>query len=308
MSRSNAIETSLFESGFYLPISISKAQSLSATFDRLLARNQTRSSQSTYGMHNRKRSGLGEAFWQYRPYENGEDASKIDWRRSARGDQLYVKEKELESLRDYYIWIDCASSMKFSSTLSQEDKLTCAITFGLAIVDLILRSGDRVGLLGSSAPSASRATLQLIANQIGNVILSNFNKAIPLLPQPSSRSKIIIISDFLNNSDDLNYTLSYYADFGISGLVIMINDPSEVDFPFSGETQFFDSQDGQEYYAGDAQNIAKEYHQVFEKFKLKIQGTAVDNAFQFFHHITSHSTEVVGNDIVGPLQICLADF
>lgn len=76
---------------------------------------------------------------------------------------------------------------------------------------------------------------------------------------------------------------------------------------FLGNT-IFDSQDGQEYYAGDAQNIAKEYHQVFEKFKLKIQGIAVDNAFQFFHHITSHSTDVVGNDIAGPLQICLADF
>ena len=307
MSFSTNIETYSFQSDFYLPLSIVKAQDLSASFERLLARHQTVSSLSTYGLHNRKRSGLGERFWQYRAYETGEDASKIDWRRSARGDQLYVKEKELESLRDYNIWIDCASSMKFLSTLGQEDKLTRAIIIGLAIADLILRSGDRVGLLGSSAPSSSHVALKKIAHQLEEHIVSNFNSSIPLLARPSKRSKIIIISDFLNNSANLKDTLNYYSNFEISGLIIMINDPCEVAFPFSGETQFFNTENNQHYYAGEAQHIAKQYHQVFEKHKLHTQKIAIENRFQYYHHITNQSVDEASSDIVELLSLCLAD-
>jgi len=307
MSFSTNIETYSFQSDFYLPLSIVKAQDLSASFERLLARHQTVSSLSAYGLHNRKRSGLGERFWQYRAYETGEDASKIDWRRSARGDQLYVKEKELESLRDYNIWIDCASSMKFLSTLGQEDKLTRAIIIGLAIADLILRSGDRVGLLGSSAPSSSHVALKKIAHQLEEHIVSNFNSSIPLLARPSKRSKIIIISDFLNNSANLKDTLNYYSNFEISGLIIMINDPCEVAFPFSGETQFFNTENNQHYYAGEAQHIAKQYHRVFEKHKLHTQKIAIENRFQYYHHITNQSVDEASSDIVELLSLCLAD-
>jgi uncharacterized protein (DUF58 family) len=307
MSFSTNIETYSFQSDFYLPLSIVKAQDLSASFERLLARHQTVSSLSAYGLHNRKRSGLGERFWQYRAYETGEDASKIDWRRSARGDQLYVKEKELESLRDYNIWIDCASSMKFLSTLGQEDKLTRAIIIGLAIADLILRSGDRVGLLGSSAPPSSHVALKKIAHQLEEHIVSNFNSSIPLLARPSKRSKIIIISDFLNNSANLKDTLNYYSNFEISGLIIMINDPCEVAFPFSGETQFFNTENNQHYYAGEAQHIAKQYHRVFEKHKLHTQKIAIENRFQYYHHITNQSLDEASSDIVELLSLCLAD-
>ena len=307
MSFSTNIETYSFQSDFYLPLSIVKAQDLSASFERLLARHQTVSSLSAYGLHNRKRSGLGERFWQYRAYETGEDASKIDWRRSARGDQLYVKEKELESLRDYNIWIDCASSMKFLSTLGQEDKLTRAIIIGLAIADLILRSGDRVGLLGSSAPSSSHVALKKIAHQLEEHIVSNFNSSIPLLARPSKRSKIIIISDFLNNSANLKDALNYYSNFEISGLIIMINDPCEVAFPFSGETQFFNTENNQHYYAGEAQHIAKQYHRVFEKHKLHTQKIAIENRFQYYHHITNQSVDEASSDIVELLSLCLAD-
>ncbi len=307
MSRSAILETFTIQSEFYLPLSIAKALDLSASLERLLAKNQTVSSLSSYGLHNRKRAGLGERFWQYRAYEIGEDANKIDWRRSARGDQLYVKEKEFESLRDYYIWIDCAASMKFVSTLGQDDKLTRSINFGVAIADLLLRSGDRVGLLGSSAPSSSRATLDKIIHQLEENISNNFTSAVPLLNKPSKRSKIIIISDFLNNSANLKDTLKYYADFEISGLVVMINDPCEVEFPFSGETQFFSIENNQEYYAGDAKLVAEQYHKVFEKHKLQIKETAIENRFQYYHHVTNQSVDAAGHDIVESLSFCLAD-
>ncbi len=35
------------------------------------------------GWHGRRRRGIGENFWQFRPYSPGEDMARIDWRRSA---------------------------------------------------------------------------------------------------------------------------------------------------------------------------------------------------------------------------------
>ncbi|MGN6538663.1 MAG: DUF58 domain-containing protein, partial [Mesorhizobium sp.] len=34
------------------------------------------------GWHGRRKQGIGENFWQFRPYVEG-DSSRIDWRRSA---------------------------------------------------------------------------------------------------------------------------------------------------------------------------------------------------------------------------------
>jgi len=36
------------------------------------------------GWHGRRKRGVGENFWQFRPYSPGESMSRIDWRRSAR--------------------------------------------------------------------------------------------------------------------------------------------------------------------------------------------------------------------------------
>src|SRR5437588_819794 len=47
-----------------------------------------------HGVHGRRRAGVGETFWQFRPFVQGESASRIDWRRSARDDRTYVRERE----------------------------------------------------------------------------------------------------------------------------------------------------------------------------------------------------------------------
>jgi uncharacterized protein (DUF58 family) len=44
------------------------------------------------GWHGRRKRGIGETFWQFRPYVEGESLSRIDWRRSARDDTLYVRD------------------------------------------------------------------------------------------------------------------------------------------------------------------------------------------------------------------------
>ena len=52
---------------------------------------------SAPGFHGRRRAGQGEAFWQYRDHRAEDGARLVDWRRSARGDRFFVREREREA-------------------------------------------------------------------------------------------------------------------------------------------------------------------------------------------------------------------
>ena len=64
------------------------------------------------------RPGVGENFWQFRPFTSGEAAARVDWRRSARDDHLYVREREWEAAQTVWLWIDRSPSMAFVSDLA----------------------------------------------------------------------------------------------------------------------------------------------------------------------------------------------
>ena len=119
-----------------------------------------------HGVHGRRRAGIGEAFWQFRPFAPGESASRIDWRRSARDDRTYIREREWEAAQTVWLWIDRSPSMAFVSRLAQQSKLDRALVLGLAAADLLVRGGERVGLLGLTRPIASRTVVDRLAEAL----------------------------------------------------------------------------------------------------------------------------------------------
>ena len=100
-----------------------------------------------HGIHGRRRAGVGENFWQFRAFMNGEPAQRIDWRRSARDDgRHFVREREWEAAHTVWLWIDRSRSMDFESSLARAPKIDRAIVLGLALADCLVRGGERVGL------------------------------------------------------------------------------------------------------------------------------------------------------------------
>src|ERR1700744_4355305 len=92
-----------------------------------------------HGVHGRRRAGIGETFWQFRPFVTGEPAANVDWRRSARDDRLYVREREWEAAHTVWVWIDRSASMSFISKLAMQSKVDRALVIGLAASDLLVR-------------------------------------------------------------------------------------------------------------------------------------------------------------------------
>src|SRR5712675_3730540 len=99
------------------------ARLLAETLPRLILEARRVAATVIHGLHGRRRAGTGENFWQYRRFMSGEPAARVDWRRSARDDHLYVREQEWEAAHTVWLWPDRSSSMNFKSTLAQGTKL-----------------------------------------------------------------------------------------------------------------------------------------------------------------------------------------
>jgi uncharacterized protein (DUF58 family) len=239
------------------------AQALAAAMPRLVTDARRAAASVVAGVHGRRRSGPGETFWQFRPFSSGEPAARVDWRRSARDDRLYVREREWEAAQTVWIHMDRSPSMAFQSSLGEVSKLERALVMGLATGDMLVRGGERVGLLGAMAPVATRRIIERMAEAL---VVSPPGPALPVGPAYANamvrgHSAVVLISDFIVPVAELEAALRLLGERGARGALVMIVDPAEELFPFSGQTEFEDPEDGFRLRVGDAGEFAAGYHE-----------------------------------------------
>ena len=143
-----------------------KAARLPPRMPRLILEARRVAATVIHGLHGRRRAGSGENFWQYRRFVSGEPASRVDWRRSARDDHLYVREQEWEAAHTVWIWPDRSPSMAFASPLVRDSKLYRALVVALALAEVLVEGGERVGIPGLMRPTGSRNVIERMAQAI----------------------------------------------------------------------------------------------------------------------------------------------
>src|SRR5204862_6921174 len=136
---------------------------LAATLPRLSRGGGRIAATVIHGLHGRKRAGPGENFRQYRRFRSGEPARRVDWRRSARDEHLYVREQEWEAAHTVWLWPDRSPSMAFASRKARDSKLERGLIVTFALAELLVAGGERVGIPGLMNPTSSRNVLDKIA-------------------------------------------------------------------------------------------------------------------------------------------------
>ncbi|MCT4559026.1 MAG: DUF58 domain-containing protein [Pelagimonas sp.] len=214
-----------------------KAQTEASRFPALLARAEQLAGTVLLGEHGRRRSGMGDDFWQYRPLRAGDSLHDIDWRRSARSDEHFVREHELQIAQSVLLWVDPGASMRFASDKHLPEKSERARVLGLAVAILLLRGGERVGLTGIDLPPA-RGDIQVmrLAQHLSND--HDTDHAVPDERGFIPYAKAVFLSDFLGDLDATRDALTKAADRGISGVLMQVLDPAEERFPYKGRTIF----------------------------------------------------------------------
>lgn len=210
------------------------------------------------GWHGRRRRGIGETFWQYRPYQAGETLARIDWRRSARDDQTYVRDLEWEAAHTVWIWVDLSPSMLFQSRSARTSKEERALIVAIAMADLLSHAGERVGYPGLLRPRASRNGAERLATALMGD-LGHPNDDWPPLTMVRRFSEMLIVSDFLRPVEECEAFLNDVAQHGPRPHLVEVADPAEEDFPYRGRTEFLDPETGERITSGRAQDWQADY-------------------------------------------------
>ena len=264
------------------------ALALSAKLPDLVVAAKEVASSVVHGVHGRRRAGIGETFWQFRPFVPGESTTGIDWRRSARDDRIYIREREWETAHTVAIWIDRSPSMGFISSFARQSKIDRALILGLAAADLLVRGGERVSLLGLTRPLATRGIISqfveamLVEERAPGYAPAELPANIILPP----RSHAVLISDFLTDPAALAARIRRLAARGAHGHLVQIADPAEETFPFIGHTEFVDVDSAARLRVGQAESFRSDYITRLAAHREAVKQAARQSGWSFLPHRT----------------------
>lgn len=266
------------------------AETEAARFPPLLAQAEHLAGSVLLGEHGRRRAGMGDDFWQYRPAQIGDSRRMIDHRRSARGDVQFVREREWQIAQSVMLWVDRGASMRFSSHDDLPTKAARARLLGMALTILMIRGGERVGLTGTDLPPRrGNPQITRLAEVLSSDETSDYTPPEHRAMIPNARA--VFISDFLGPIDEVRLALAKAADRGVRGCMYQILDPSEEAFPFQGRT-IFESMGGtlshETLKAGD---LRTRYLDRLAQRKAELAELCQLAGWQFATHHTDHSAQ-----------------
>lgn len=232
------------------------------------------------GSAGRRRPGQGETFWQYRRYGSEDPAGSIDWRRSARGDDLYVRESELETSRSALFWADGSPGFRWKAATDSFTKAQDAITLMLAAAILMAAEGERVGALGSEqkAGLGTRAIDRLASELLGQ-------QGQPFAPAGRA-SLVVIASDFYEPAETWRARLQPVAARCRHGVLLAVSAPDEAAFPFRGRLQLTCPATDRRRLLGRAETVREQYLRRFEAQVRSISALAGELGWGHVRHVT----------------------
>jgi len=260
------------------------ARTLASSMPRLILEARRVAASIIHGLHGRRRAGPGENFWQYRRFTSGEPAASVDWRRSARDDHLYVREREWEASHTIWLWPDRSPSMVFASALANDNKLERALVVAFALAEVLVQGGERIGIPGLMRPTASRNVIEKMAE----AVLHDTAERASLPPSfaPSPLSEIVVLSDLWSPLAEVQAMVAQLAATGAHGHVVQIVDPAEESFPYSGRVEFIEPEGAGSITAGRAETWRNDYQAIVARHRAAVRAETDRRGWSFAIHRT----------------------
>ncbi len=270
------------------PIALREAaETHAASLPPLLAEAQHLAASVVLGIHGRRQAGTGEEFWQFRPAVPGDPWRSIDWRRSGRSDAHYMRQMEWQAAQSVLLWIDSGQSLAFSGDKSRQTKRDRAVLLGLAAAILLVRGGERVGLIDDAHPAATgtaqidRIAAQLARHDVGD---DHARPSANLFPKGG---KALFLSDFLGDFAPIEQAVARAVDRGVTGAIVQILDPVEEAFPFDGRTEFQSMSGALRFETLRARGLKSAYQDKLAARKEALKSVAGRAGWQYLCHHTS---------------------
>lgn len=261
-----------------------KAEEAAAGLPGLIAAAEKAAASVMPGEHTQRRPGMGEKFWQYREYDPSDRPQDIDWRQSAKGDRVYVREKEWQTTQTALFWCQRNESMDFHSREKLPTKQQAAMVLTLALSLLLSRAGEQVGPLEGAALTGRSA---LALQKLGEELLENETGDLPgaRLRKIPARSSLILAGDFLAPIEDIKRHFDVLAGPAENAMVIQVLDPAELALPYSGRVIFSRGKD-ERHHIENVESIRDAYHERLQNHMREIKDYCRKHRWHWLLHST----------------------
>ncbi|MEE9168039.1 MAG: DUF58 domain-containing protein [Candidatus Neomarinimicrobiota bacterium] len=226
------------------------------------------------GLHKSPYHGFSVEFAEHRAYGPGDEVRHIDWKLYGKTDRYYIKQFEEETNLRSYLLLDTSRSMTYKS--SKVSKLEYGSYLAAALTYLMLAQQDGVsitlfddGIRGFVPPRSTPGHLNTILAELENIEVGEDTKVAPTLHHLAEKVKkrglIILISDLLDEPEEVLTGLKHFRHKKHEVIVFHIVDRRERDFDFSVRTRFRDMETGEEI-TTEPWQIQSAYRQVMQRF------------------------------------------
>jgi uncharacterized protein (DUF58 family) len=279
---------------------LSKAEHLAGKLPGLLLEADKVAHTFMKGLHGRRRVGQGEAFWQFRQYQPGDQRRDIDWRQSAKRDETFIRQTEWEASQTVWLYRDASESMNYRGYKNLPTKKDYAEILLLALGIVILNGGEQVSLLGTNlAPQTTYNAIQRLYETLPvQTQLAQAGRPV------AARSEVVLFSDFFYPVEQLSAYCEALALRNVKGYLVQVHCPSEKTLPFKGRMKFYDI----ENMAADpvtlpqVEAVREQYEQKFLAHQEALRAAAQSWGWRFASADTSQRPE----DVLGRLYNDLA--
>ena len=160
------------------------------------------------GAHRSSRVGSSPEFMQYRPYQQGDDPSKIDWKLFGRTERVAIRLAHDDSSLRTTVIVDASASMAFPPDTGTKWELAAAVA--LALVAIAHGDNDPAGIaiVGGGdtralPPRTRRGTVANVLRLLLDAVPAGSAPLAPVLALVRTSKRVVLVSDFLGDADAL---------------------------------------------------------------------------------------------------------
>ena len=195
------------------------------------------------GMHRSPHVGFALDFAQHRPYVQGDDVKRIDWRIYAKADRYYIKQYEVSTNLRCHVVLDASGSMAYRGAADAISKFRYAQFVAACLCYLVLHQRDSTGLvtfdtavrqylLAKSHPTH----LMRLLRALDETRPASESGVAPILHEVADRvprrGMVVVVSDLFDRGEALIDALHHLRHRRHEVLLLQVMADDELTFPF----------------------------------------------------------------------------
>jgi uncharacterized protein (DUF58 family) len=231
----------------------------------------------TTGQHASPHKGFSVEFRQHRPYVQGDEIRRLDWKIFGRSDRFYIKEYDEETNLRATVLLDASGSMGYTGQ-GGVNKFDYAVKLAASLSYLLMSQQDAVGLVTFDSkirdiiPNRTRIThlhqlLECMVNTQPGAETSLATVLETLAGRLKRRGLLILISDLFDDPAALLKSIGVLRKKGHELLVFQLFDRDEIDFPFNRYSRFENLELADDHQQLDPVVIRQSYLKVLAEFR-----------------------------------------